>query len=92
MEGRCYLSQFVPAVDGHVVLESVQYRGQHVGVLPSGEIKDPGRTGTGQHAQFILNVHQGIKVSLTLVKLHKVFSRYHNLSTVFVKMFFYQDL
>ncbi|CAI8042897.1 hypothetical protein GBAR_LOCUS23795, partial [Geodia barretti] len=61
MEGRCYLSQFVPAVDGHVVLESVQYRGQHVGVLPSGEIKDPGRTGTGQHAQFILNVHQGIK-------------------------------
>lgn len=40
------------ADNGNVVLESVQYRGQHVGVLPNGTVKEPGRTGTGQHAQF----------------------------------------
>lgn len=41
--------------DDHVVLESVQYRGQHVGILPDGTVKEPGRTGTGKHAQFILS-------------------------------------
>lgn len=51
-------------VQGHVVLESVQYRGQHVGVRPNGAIKEPGRTGTGQHAHFILNVHKSVKVSV----------------------------
>ena len=61
MEELCYL----PVVDGHVVLESVRYRGQHVGVLPSGEIKEPDRTGTGQHGQFILHVHKSTKVSIS---------------------------
>ena len=46
------------------MLESVQYRGQHVGVLPNGNIKEPERTGTGQHAQFTLTVHKSVKVSL----------------------------
>ena len=34
------------------MLESVQYPGQHIGVLPSGEIKPTDQTGTGQHARF----------------------------------------
>ena len=46
------------------MLESVQYRGQHVGVLPNGSIKEPGRTGTGQHAHFRLIQHKGAQVSL----------------------------
>ena len=52
-----------PAND-NVVLESVQYRGQHVGVLPSGEIKEPGRTGTGQHGQFRFTLHKKPEVSI----------------------------
>ena len=47
------VSRYLTAI-GRVVLESVQYRGQHVGVLPNGTVKEPGRTGTGQHAQFVL--------------------------------------
>lgn len=50
-------------VDGHIVLESVQYRGQHVGVLPDGTVKEPGRTGTRNHAQFTLHIHRSVKVS-----------------------------
>ena len=57
-------------VDGHVVLESVQYRGQHVGVLPNGNIKEPGRTGTGHHAQFCLLVHKQPQVSHVGNKRH----------------------
>ena len=56
-----------PIVQGHIVLESVQYRGQHVGVLPDGTVKEPGRTGTGQHAQFVLTLHKSTKVSLLLI-------------------------
>ena len=33
----------------------MQYRGQHVGILPDGTVKEPGRTGTGKHAQFTLS-------------------------------------
>ena len=51
----------------NVVLESVQYRGQHVGVQPNGTVKEPGRTGTGQHAQFRLIVHTQPHVSLVVV-------------------------
>ena len=51
------------------MLESVQYRGQHVGVLPSGEIREPGRTGTGQHAQFRLIQHKKPEVSINSVCL-----------------------
>ena len=58
--GRCSYSS--APVQGHVVLGSAQYPAQHVGVLPSGDIKEPGRTGTGQHGQFILNLHKNIKV------------------------------
>ena len=39
-------------LDGHVVLESVRYPGQHVGVTESGEAKKPSHTGKGTHAQF----------------------------------------
>ena len=35
-----------------MVLESVRYPGQHVGVRESGEIKKPSHTGKGTHAQF----------------------------------------
>ena len=59
-------------VQGHVVLESVQYRGQHVGVLPDGTVKAPGRTGKGQHAQFVLTLHKSIKVSLLSSTMHFV--------------------
>ena len=55
------------SADENVVLESVQYRGQHVGVLPSGEIKEPGRTGTGLHAQFRLTQHKTPEVSTNSV-------------------------
>lgn len=42
----------VQEVDGHVVLESVRYPGQHVGVRETGEVKKPAHTGKGAHAQF----------------------------------------
>lgn len=42
----------VEEVDGHVVLESVRFPGQHVGVRESGEVKKPSQTGKGKHAQF----------------------------------------
>ena len=45
---------------GNVVLESVQYPGQHVGVYPDGTVKEPGKTGTGAHAQFQLIVHKQV--------------------------------
>lgn len=66
---KCLLSAFSNSqyqcftVDGHIVLESVQYRGQHVGVLPDGTVKEPRRTGTRNHAQFILHMHKSVKVS-----------------------------
>ena len=53
----CLSLSLSPAVNGSVVLESVQYPGQHVGVLPDGTVKDPAKTGVGQHAQFIPTVH-----------------------------------
>ena len=40
------------SVEGHVVLESVRFPGQHVGVRESGEVKKPNHTGKGSHAQF----------------------------------------
>ena len=49
------------------MLESVTYRGQHVGVLPNGTVKEPGRTGTGRHAQFVLNIHKSVKVSVIII-------------------------
>ena len=42
----------ISTIDGHVVLESVRYPGQHVGVTEDGEVKKPGHTGKGKHAQF----------------------------------------
>ena len=38
--------------EGHVVLESVMFPGQHVGVRESGEVKKPNHTGKGKHGQF----------------------------------------
>ena len=35
-----------------MALESTMYPGQHVGVLPDGNTKAPGSTGTGQHGRF----------------------------------------
>ena len=35
-----------------MVLESVCFPGQHVGVRESGEVKKPSHTGKGKHAQF----------------------------------------
>ena len=35
-----------------MVLESVRFPGQHVGVRESGEVKTPSHTGKGKHAQF----------------------------------------
>jgi hypothetical protein len=55
--GGPYCEFIVKESNDNVVLESVQYRGQHVGVQPNGTVKEPGRTGTGQHAQFRLIVH-----------------------------------
>ena len=46
-----------------MVLESVQYPGQHVGVYPNGTVKEPGKTGTGAHAQFVLILHGRVNVS-----------------------------
>jgi hypothetical protein len=60
-KGGRYCDFIVQEVQGHIVLESVQYRGQHVGVLPDGTVKEPGRTGTGQHAQFVLTLHKSTK-------------------------------
>ena len=39
-------------VEGYVVLESVRYPDQHVGVRESGEMKKPSHTGKGKHGQF----------------------------------------
>ena len=47
-------------VNDHVVLESTQYPGQHVGVLPDGTMKAPTGTGTGAHAQFRPIVHMEV--------------------------------
>ena len=62
--------RILSTVQGHIVLESAQYRGQHVGVLPDGTVKAPGRTGKGQHAQFVLTLHKSIKVSLFSSTMH----------------------
>ena len=35
-----------------MVLESVRFPGQHVGVRESGEVKKPNHTGKGKHGQF----------------------------------------
>ena len=45
---------------GNVVLVSVQYPGQHVGVYPDGTVKEPGKTGTGAHAQFVVIKHKKV--------------------------------
>lgn len=47
-------------VNDHVVLESTQYPGQHVGVLPDGNMKASTKTGTGPHAQFRPIVHKEV--------------------------------
>ena len=38
--------------EGSVVLESVVFPGQHVGILPDGEPKPPEHTGRGEHGRF----------------------------------------
>ena len=43
-------------LDGHLVLESVKFPGQHVGVRDSGDAKEPNHTGRGKHAQFTVKV------------------------------------
>ena len=35
-----------------MVLESVRFPGQHVGILPDGDAKPADQTGTGEHARF----------------------------------------
>lgn len=50
-------------VNDHVVLESTQYPGQHVGVRPDGSVKAPTETGTGAHAQFRPIVHMQVRFS-----------------------------
>lgn len=53
---RC--SFLFPMLDAsHVALESVESRGQHVGVRPDGCVKPPNHTGTGHHGQFRVSVH-----------------------------------
>ena len=42
------------------MLESTQYPGQHVGVYPNGTVKEPGKTGTGAHAQFVVIEHKKV--------------------------------
>ena len=42
--------------DGHLVLESVKFPGNHVGVRESGEAKRPDWTGNGKHGQFKVQV------------------------------------
>lgn len=41
--------------DGTVTLESAEHRTQHVGILPSGDIKGPHQTGQGDHGKFYVN-------------------------------------
>ena len=38
--------------EGSIVLESVVFPGQHVGILPDGEPKPPDHTGRGEHGRF----------------------------------------
>jgi len=39
-----------------ISLESAAYPGQHVGILPNGEMKAPSLTGAGEHGQFNVRV------------------------------------
>ena len=42
--------------DGHLVLESVMFPGQHIGVRENGEVKKPNHTGRLKHGQFKVKV------------------------------------
>eukprot|EP00118_Oscarella_pearsei_P024624 m.306455 g.306455 ORF g.306455 m.306455 type:complete len:277 (+) comp41252_c0_seq1:48-878(+) len=49
--------EFAPVgIGAYVALSSAKFPGQHIGVLPSGEVKPPANTGRGEHGQFLLRI------------------------------------
>lgn len=57
--------------DGQFVsLESVRFPGSRVGILPDGDPKDPDKTGTGLHGQFVPTV-VGEWTDFVLPRVHK---------------------
>ena len=44
----------------YIVLESIMHPGYHIGIQPSGDVKDPSQTGIGEHAQFRPKLHTAV--------------------------------
>ena len=48
--------RFFSITDNHIVFESEEHPGRHIGVLPGGALKSPSSTGEGEHGQFMPRV------------------------------------
>ncbi|XP_065838934.1 uncharacterized protein [Oscarella lobularis] len=49
--------EFKPSGAGaYVVFQSAKFPGQHIGVLPNGDIKPAANTGRGEHGQFLIRI------------------------------------
>ena len=77
-----------------MVLESVRFPGQHVGVRESGEAKKPNHTGKGKHGQFTPIV-KGTMCSTDTVSAVRIINQYFTLAIFFslcVVVFLYYQM